>query len=504
MKNKYFIREMPCYSQATVEQRRKIPPGAFYDLKALPTEGLRKEFYGFLKSRGKEMAASTMYSEVWRYDAVSAFLEKKAKKIQSLQERDADEWLRQLRGWMLNEGYNLTVSAVSEYGTEKVLPSTVIRYFRMALEATRPEDTRSETEKDIWRLDKLDIPIRENLIRNDQTINFTRIPQTVIREETKKGIYVNLRSEAIDTIRKEIRSMQRMAGYLKEKHPEVQSCQEIDRELLEEYLVWFRTENLRKDYRAELTRLRSILDSIGKVYGYHHLQLLFLNTDIPSTPQAEFRSYTDADIMRFNAAVTKMDEQIARLLIIHQMLGTRISDTLTLWTDCLFEQKQVPMIRIRQMKTSTYIKPISKELKQLIEMAIAYTKDHYGETQYIFVREEDPAKPMKYGTLQGKIMAMIQKEQLKDGNGKLFGFDTHMFRHYYGSKITEMNLDDWTLAKLFGHQSIKSVKYYRRMSNRRLADDTREIRKRKSQIIAEHLEGWGAEYEQVRQNGSFE
>lgn len=498
MKNKYFIREMPCYSQATVGQRRKIPPGAFYNLKALPTEGLRKEFYEFLKSRGKEMAASTMYSEVWRYDAVSAFLGKKAKKVQSLQERSADEWLRQLRGWMLNEGYNLTVSAVSEYGTEKVLPSTVIRYFRMVLERAAPEDTRSETEKDIWLLDKLDIPIRENLIRNDQTINFTRIPQAVIREETKKGIYVNLRSEAIDTIRKEIRSMQRMAGYLKEKHPEVQSCQEIDRELLEEYLVWFRTENLRKDYRAELTRLRSILDSIGKVYGYHHLQLLFLNTDIPSTPQAEFRSYTDVDIMRFNAAVTKMDEQIARILIIHQMLGTRISDTLTLWTDCLFEQKQVPMIRIRQMKTSTYIKPISRELKQLIEMATAYTKEHYGETQYIFVREEDPSKPMKYGTLQGKIMALIQKEQLKDGNGKLFGFNTHMFRHYYGSKITEMNLDDWTLAKLFGHQSIKSVKYYRRMSNRRLADDTREIRRKKSQIIAEHLEGWGAEYEQVR------
>lgn len=281
MKNKYFIREMPCYSQATVEQRRKIPPGAF--------------------------------------------LGKRAKKVQSLQERSADEWLRQLRGWMLNEGYNLTVSAVSEYGTEKVLPSTVIRYFRIVLEATTPEDTRYEGEKDIWRLDKLDIPIRENLIRNDQTINFTRIPQTEIREETKKGIYVNLRAEAIDTIRKEIRSMQRIAGYLKEKHPEVQSCQEIDRELLEEYLVWFRTENLRKDYRAELTRLRSILDSIGKVYGYHHLQLLFLNTDIPSTPQAEFRSYTDIDIMRFNAAVTKMDEQIARLLIIHQMLGTRIS-----------------------------------------------------------------------------------------------------------------------------------------------------------------------------------
>lgn len=71
MKNKYFIREMPCYTKATSEQRQRIPPGAFYYLKALPTEGLRNEFYDFLKKIGREVAATTMYSEVWRYDAVA-------------------------------------------------------------------------------------------------------------------------------------------------------------------------------------------------------------------------------------------------------------------------------------------------------------------------------------------------------------------------------------------------------------------------------------------------
>lgn len=504
MNNKYFIKEMPCYLQATQVQRGKIPENAFYHLGKLPTEGLRNEFYTFLKARGAEIAVTTMYAELYRYDAVSAFLAKKARKVQSLCEREADMWIRQLRAWMLTEGYNLTVSAMSEYGKEKILPSKIIRYFRIVLSFTEPDDEREETEKDIWRIEKLEIPTRGNLTRNDLTLNFTRIPQSDIREETKKGIYLNLQSEAIDTIRKEIRSMQRFTGYLKEKHPEIESCQDVNREILEEYLVWFRTEVIKKGERAELTRLRSILDSIGKIYGYHHLQLLFLNTDIPSTPQAEFRTYTDEEIQTFNAAVAKMDVQIARLMVIHQMLGTRISDTLTLWTDCLFEQQQSYMIRIRQMKTSTYIKPISRELKELIETAISDTRERFGETKYIFVREEDPTKPMKYNTLQNKIMAMIQKEQLKDRNGNLFGFNTHMFRHYYGSKITEMNLDDWTLAKLFGHKSIKSVKYYRRMSNHRLAEDTRQIRERKSQIIAEHLEGWGAEYEQVRQNGSYE
>lgn len=62
-------------------------------------------------------------------------------------------------------------------------------------------------------------------------------------------------------------------------------------------------------------------------------------------------------------------------------------------------------------------------------------------------------------------MSMIQEKQLKDDNDRLFGFGTHMFRHYYGVKLTEMHLDDWTIARLLGHKRVSSVKHYRKMSN---------------------------------------
>lgn len=65
-----------------------------------------------------------------------------------------------------------------------------------------------------------------------------------------------------------------------------------------------------------------------------------------------------------------MDEQTARCMIIHQMLGTRISDTLTLETDCLYEKGIDTIIKIRQMKTHTYEKPISAELVALVRKAI--------------------------------------------------------------------------------------------------------------------------------------
>lgn len=117
------------------------------------------------------------------------------------------------------------------------------------------------------------------------------------------------------------------------------------------------------------------------------------------------------------------------------------------------------------MKTHAYEKPVSQELAALIRKAIQYTKERYGETEYIFVSENNPERPFRYGTLQARVLRLIYKEDIRDDDGNLFGFGTHMYRHYYGVKLTEMHLDDWTIARLLGHSSLKNVKYYRKMSN---------------------------------------
>lgn len=82
-----------------------------------------------------------------------------------------------------------------------------------------------------------------------------------------------------------------------------------------------------------------------------------------------------------------MDEQIARALILHQLLGTRISDTLTLKTDCLSIRENRYFIRIEQVKSITFEKAISDEIAQLIIKSIDYTEEHYGKTKYIFVKK---------------------------------------------------------------------------------------------------------------------
>lgn len=394
---------------------------------------------------------------------------------------------------------------VQAYGAEYTFKARAISYLEKVLEFLEPEDTRPEQEKDVWKLEKLDIPIRFNPIKSCKTLIFTKILQPEIREEVKKGIYLNLQMEAIACVQKELTAVRRFAAYLDDNHPEVKSCSEIDRELLEDYLVYLKTEATEtKHFHADLNRLRALLDSIGKVCGYPNLESLFLTRDIPPTPKAEFKAYSDAELKRLNAALVKLDEQAARLMIIHQMLGTRISDTMTLEPDCLYEKDGVTIIRIRQMKTKFYEKPISEELAALIRRAISYTRERYGDTTYIFVNDSDPSKALQYSTLQARVVSMLREENILDDHGEPFGFGTHMYRHTYGMKLTEMHLDDWTIAKLLGHSSVRNVRYYRKMSNQILADETRQIRHRQSQIILENLDGWEEEYAKIREDDRLE
>ena len=228
-----------------------------------------------------------------------------------------------------------------------------------------------------------------------------------------------------------------------------------------------------------------------------------MNRDIPPNIRSEFKVYSDAELKRFNEFLAKVDIQTARVMTIHQMLGTRISDTLTLRTDCLMEQNGEILIRIYQMKTHYYEKPISQELAALIREAIRYTEERYGKCKYIFTNENDHTKPMTYSLIQGRITTAIYRENLRDDNGNYFTFGTHMYRHVYGVKLVEMYLDDWTIARLLGHKSLKNVKYYRKMSNQILANDTRKARNMLSQMVLECLDGWEEEYEQIRYDDSL-
>ncbi|VUX22719.1 tyrosine-type recombinase/integrase [Blautia obeum] len=473
-----------------------------FDLTLLPTQELKEEFRGYIMYRCKNGTFRALIQDRTAYNHIAKFLNSRInRRIKSLGDRNPEKWISLLKGWMLEQGITIVKEKKSVYGTVSYGEAVTILYFRNVLKFLGPEDLRDEIEKDVWELKNLDIKIRSNPIYNVKTLDFRKIYQPDIREECKKAVYMNLQYEAIGTVQGELTIMRIFSEYLQKEYSKIKSCSEIDREVLEEFLIHLSTKDTSHSANSSyVISLRRQLETIGKIYSYERLEHLFINTDIPPEVNAEFRVYSDDEMKRLNAEITQMDVQIARCLLIHQMLGTRISDTLTLRPDCLTRENGQDMIEIYQVKTKRYKKPISKELAKLLQSSIEYTQEKFGDTEYIFVNEKEPDRPMQYMAIKTKVMSMIQEKQLKDDHGELFGFGTHMFRHYYGVKLTEMHLDDWTIARLLGHKRLNNVQHYRKMSNQRMADETREVRQRMSDIIYMSLARWGEEYEQIRQD----
>lgn len=499
MENRLYLYDL--YQTVTESAQKYAAKKPFYDLRLISSPVMRQEMEAFIRYRASQVTLSTLYGERQLYIKMCTFLQTRAKKRTSFHDQSMERWIQQLKGWMLGEGIAITQECRGVYGNVNQVPSKLVCYLKRVLKWIGPNGNIAEQEKDIWELDQLAIPIQKNLVKHFKTINFTRIVQSEVRKELKRGIYLNLQSEAISCVQREMTAMRRFSSYLSERHKEVTSCRDINREVMEGYLIFLKVEETKtKHFHTELNRLRGILETIGKIYGYSNLEGLILNRDIPPAPRSEFKVYSDCELKRLNASIVKLDQQLARAMLIHQMLGTRISDTLTLETDCLYQYGSETIIRIRQMKTKTYEKPVSEELAALIREAILYTRERYGKTKYIFVDENHPARPLQYNRIQARVVDMIHKENLRDDHGRLFGFGSHMYRHYYGVKLTEMHLDDFTISKLLGHKGVRNVKYYRKMSNQVLADETRQVRHMLSEMILQNLDGWEVEYEQIREN----
>lgn len=492
MIKRIYLKELDCYQQATEEQRSKMHVRAerYFNLEGLPSDSIHRLLEEFIYDRGKQLAPSSLSSELLYYNNIRQFLIDK--NIQTLISDDEKKILPSLKGWMLENGYALTSKKYrASYDKIGIETPGIVRHMKKILEFAKEDDNRDEQEKDVWDLDNFDFPILKNPIKNAKTLNFRKIMQPDIREEIKKVIFLHLKYKPLGTVQSEMVAINRFTGYAYNVFPELQSLLELERSHIEKYLTYLHTEATeRKNYRSDLYALRRTLEDVGNLYGDQHMGELFLSNDFPSTPRYLFKVYSDAEIKRLNKHIFLMDEQICRALVIHQMLGTRISDTLTLKPDCLTIKKERYFIRIDQVKSVTYEKAISNELAQLILKAIEYTKEKYGETKYIFVSKDDPTKPYQYGMIQNQIMTMIRQEDIRDDNGELLKFGTHIFRHCYGKKLTEMHVDDWLIAKLLGHKTTQSVPYYRRIGNKMMADETRNVRKEMDKILLEILEGW--------------
>ncbi|MEF9839326.1 MAG: site-specific integrase, partial [Lachnospiraceae bacterium] len=255
MENKIYLKDFPSYESATEIAKTRMGRNPSYDLMQLDKPKMREEAKAFIIYRSKTVSIETMNGNRRYFNAICRFLKEKGKKIQSFEEMELQTWERRLRGWMLENHLKLTEENHNVSGNASCSKSKIILYFEKLVKHSKPPDERDEIEKDVWNLEKLDIY------------------QPDIRSEVKKAIYMHLQTEAIASVSMELTAIRRLSRFLKERFPEMTSCSELSRNVFEDYLIYLKTEAKPNSHlHTDLNRLRELLETIGKIYRYPHLE----------------------------------------------------------------------------------------------------------------------------------------------------------------------------------------------------------------------------------------
>lgn len=491
-----YFRDLPCYKNLSEEKKAHplYSPNLSFNLDRLPA-ALRNDFAAFIFDRADTLSYLSLRTEAEQFHCLADFLADTYPALLKLTDLPLEEMTKKLKVWILKTGKSLTYKK-SRPGMELpyVEDNPVLKYLNKAYTYfLPPKDTTFCKKNDIWDLTKIPIKLRASPSITTLTMNFSRIKQEKIKEEVKECALYRLKRVALSTVIMEVSAVNFLSDFLSENFTEVTSLENFTRDLLEEYLTYLYLESHRKkDYRSELCHLKTVFHTVGRIFSYPNLRGIFLKSDFEKRSRTIYKCYSEEELSRLHLGYRALDKQTARLLLVHELLGLRISDTLTIRKeDLCFGDK--PHLKITQQKTGkTFEKKLNSEVVSLLSSSIEETTSKYGDCEYIFVSDKDPTKPMQYSTLYYRMRTMILEQDLRDDHGKLFTVGTHLFRHTYGKKLCDLLNDDATIAALLGHASLSSVSHYRQMSPQVLADKTKSVIDKRNDKINQFKKGWMA------------
>lgn len=457
----------------------------FFDLTPFQHEDLQDEIQSYLLHQSWHMPMSKLKEEKIMIEIIGEFCKESKPYMNSLVDYNYRKLIQDFRQWFTTLKMEKINQKYERDGRKGIASSEqVLKYLKALIKHCKEHDWRPEVIKGRWDIRKLDLPCRPDDTCRNFSVNFTGIEQLRFQYIMKKATIHWITYLDIITIRQRIIAFSKFSQYLMEHYSEVNSLEQINRDMIEDYLMYKKLE-IDKNPATELKALKATFVDFAGIFEKPEYANLMMNTDIPRVRRSNFQVYSNEEQETWKEALPCMEEQVGRALLLHMVFGTRISEILALRQDCISFKKERYWVRIDSIKGRTYQKPITTEIKEIVEMAIQYTKTKYHAEKYIFVDRKDPDKPMPYTAIRYHLEKTIQRLGLKNDQGEPFTPKTHIFRHCYGVHLTEMHIPDLAIAELLGHSNTRSVSYYRRVRNKLMAEETRKIRAEMDRIIYE-------------------
>ncbi len=293
------------------------------------------------------------------------------------------------------------------------------------------------------------------------------------------------------TIEKDLGSLRAFSRYLSEKN--IGGIEEINRDVILDFIA--REKTGREGIRNRLKGLRNFFRT-GTIQGWFEIdQDIIRNEDYPQFKKGNPEPIPDSVREQIEKKLHKLPDPIARMWIIAFFTAMRPKELALLTKDCLVQEGNYWKIIWQRKKTQDeHEVPVTRIIAKVVQEQREYIEQLWGNNwDYLFCHyqgfsktnsshpELQPVKkviPQSAGPLQIAIRYLIEREDIRDDNGKLASFSPRLVRPTRLTELFQQGHDLAVVSAWAGHKRLATTStYYTHVSCELIEKETGHIQK---------------------------
>ena len=450
-------------------------------LRTCENEYLNNELRGYVQHLvvDRNMAARTLLAVTWSmFKRFASFITEKHPEYVSIVDYDLEDLLSEFERYILESGEKTVWAGpkvvdedmnIRNYTQKSAAIYNVCRMYRYISDIVYP-DTTPERVKDIWDVRQLGIPFSTPVNRPRYTVNFTKISQPWFRTVAKKYAFYRIQRRTMAAVLDDLKGFNAFSEFLREKHPEISSFSEIDRNVIKDFYTFLNGFGYTSTtYNRRISVMKTFFE-IGNLLGFDEFptkEIISIEDYVKIVHHVP-KFFTDSELRQMNEHVKDLPIQHGRAFFILENCGMRTSDLFS--TPIMINGEMC----IKESKSSeegyifTYMMPkvhrtnsipVNEIVGHVILSAIEYSKEMYGDDcRYIFAKSK--TKPICNETFVRVMNKMSKEYDLRKDDGSPLRIKGHTFRGTVATQYANRGINLELIRLMLGQRKIGVLKHY--------------------------------------------
>lgn len=342
-----------------------------------------------------------------------------------------------------------------------------------------------------WTWDGLDL----------YAISFSAIKQSwfknLVKQYTRQEI---ITGTTIGTVKYRIYALIKLSVYLYLYHSNIVSFDQITRKILLNFCSQELVNLKPNTYICYLSALRKFIES-GNLNSWFTVSgNIIIEDDYPESKKGKPKDIPKIVLEQIEKNLHKIPEPFARMWIIGFFCGMRISELVLCPLDCIKQDTRGDWCIIfwRKKGKEDHVLPISREIAKIIQEQQQYIRQHLGDSfNYLFCgrasgHTDGTFKPInklaQTAPLANAINRLIEEEDIRDENGKLWNFTSHQLRHTRATYLFETGHEFAVVSSWLGHKGFQTTQKYVNVKDHTLRDETAKVQMKLTNIRGEAVD----------------